>query len=196
MVFSLYLIVTTILFSFQIILCDINYLTGIEGKFPKVKKLPNDNLFIVINTGIYIYNYNYSYNRPIYEFKNNEIIRYIDFEMTTISEFEINDKYFILCLTKGLYLYIYENNEDKFYNNITLQFNIIGYYYNLIPYKYENSTLQYIINFINLDSNYNYNINFFLCEINFTNAIPNNFIKKKNHIQKKNIMKKKKIIIQ
>ena len=141
----------------------------IYGKFPKVKKLPSGDYFIIFDKGINIYNKNFSLNKTLYNFTGDEIIQEADFEKTIISDFKTEkNNYYILCLINGKYLYII----DKYYNigQIIISFINQGEYYNLIPYKYNETSLQYIICFIfKNDDNYNLYFSFFKINLSFQN---------------------------
>ena len=152
---SLFLVLS---FNFTICLFDLKIIK--EGKYSQVKLLPSGNYFIILSKGIYIYNPDFTLNKTIHNFTNNETI--CNNEKINISEYKIDDKLFISCLTKQKFLYIFEANTLEFYNR-TLLINICSYScynLNIITYKYKNN--------INL-FNYYYEINFLFYEINLSN---------------------------
>ena len=167
----------------------------IEGMYPKTILLPFGNYFIVSNKGINVYNPNFTLNNSLYNFTGEEeIINDDNFDhskQTVISKYYYNNNLYIFCLVNGLFLYIFENN------NYSLQkYNISdidnGLYYNLIPYSYNETTIEYIISFISLESSYK--INFFKYRISIlNNGFKNEFISNNNFVDI--INKKKKNLI-
>ena len=108
-----------------------------------------------------VYNNNFSFIIFSYVFNHEEIIDKYNHEKTVISKYLYNDNFYILSLTKGSYLYIYERN-----NNTLKKANIDninnGLFYNLFIYKFENKNLEFIISYINSDEiNKLYQILFF-----------------------------------
>ena len=141
----------------------------INEKFAKVLNISHNEYFIILNNGIYIYDNNFQEKSKIFEFKGEQIVEdEKDNEKTAISDLKENINYYILCLVKN-YLYLYDNNTK----NVT-QFNlnekINGYYYNLIPYKLVNNTLEFIIAYISISS---YRLNIFHYAFNFSSEIYN-----------------------
>ena len=109
----------------------------------------------------------------IYNFTDYETIVDNDYSISELNVDKKYDKYFISVLNKGTYLFIFEANSKKLYNNINLNLIFEGTYYwgkyNLISYKYENSTIKYIIYFIKDvydSSGFKYIINFFHFTVN------------------------------
>ena len=169
-------------FNFTICLFELKIIEN----YLQVKLLPSGNYFIILSKGIYIYNPDFTLNKTIHNFTNDEIID--DYEKILISEYKIEDKLFISCLTHQKFLFIFEANKLQFYNR-TLLINKFSYscyscYYgyscyccynlNLITYKYiKNDTLDYIIYFIYGRKEdilgYDYEINFLFYEINLSN---------------------------
>ena len=127
------------------ILIDRNKLEYIEANFPQSILLPKGNIFVLSNERINVYSSNFSKILFTYNFDENEKIKnYTEFLKTSISNYSADDNFYVLCLTKGLFLYLYDNN-----NNTIKKENISniddGVFYNLIPYKYYNNSLEYII---------------------------------------------------
>ena len=140
------------IFIFNLISCSIDSHSIIEGYCLKAVLLPSEKYFIILDKGIYIYNNDFSVNKILYNFTSDEKVS--DSKYIQIEEMKINNNNFITVLSKGKYLYIFEAENNKFYN-LFLQIGVYSSYF--IPYKYYNSTLEYIIYYIN-----EYQINFFL----------------------------------
>ena len=107
------------------------------GEFIDIKRLSiSDNYFIVLDTGLYLYNFNNSDFAVIY----------------------------IFCLVnENLFLF-----NEYTYNVLNYKINKIipyqGYYYNIMPYKFECNNISFIISFNNDTDNllfyfYNFNLN-------------------------------------
>ena len=145
----------------------------IEGKFPRARLLSSGKYFIILDKGIYLFNNNFSLNKTIYNFTDDEIIEYDYFE-AVIYEFENNHSNYLICINSGFYLYIYETNNNQFYNSFIDNVDSTLYSYDLIPYKFNDSTLQYIIIFIGnqIDNMNILLINFYLNEINISDTHP------------------------
>ena len=137
--------------SFNLTFCNFDLKIINEGDFPKAKLLPSGKYFIISDEGIYIYNQDFTINETILIFKGN------DYKNTIISEYKIEGKFFISCLIKNNFLYIYEANTNKSYDIISLaiefDYNEI-YNINLIPYNYQNNILEYIIYFTTRNSEF------------------------------------------
>ena len=185
-----------LLFLFNTNQCRIYGSTINGGDLKDIILLPSKDYFVLLYTGIYIYNSNLTLKKKIYKFSDKEISCIYYYNCYKISEFKINEKYFISVFTQGSILYIYEVNNQIFYNNITLNFKIENntyndfyyyyYYYDnnyyrysnckdfsydLIPYKFDDPKIEYIIYFITKkDLNFGplYQINFFLFDINLS----------------------------
>ena len=159
----------------------------ISGKYPKAKILSSGNYFIIYDKGINIYNKNFSLNKSLYNFTAEEIIENNDYEKTVISDFKSINNYYILCLIKGNFLFIFEDNTYKLKKIILGLLDNETKYYNLIPYKYNESSFQYIISFIFKENNilkYNflyYNVDKYL---DFE-ALKNTLITKKTYNKKR-----------
>ena len=129
------------------------------GRFPKAKKL-SSGYFIIFDKGINIYDFHFSLQKCLYNFSDNEIIEENDYEKIAISDFKTNNNYYILCLIKDIFLYIYDDLNSRI-DKIILNLGHKGKYYNLNPYKYNETSLQYIISFI-YDGNNDFYYFFFL----------------------------------
>ena len=160
-----------ILFYLIIKSCIFNFISGKlysktinEENVKDIILLPSRDYFVLFDKGIYIYNINFTLKETIYNFTNSEKI-----VTHSTSELKVKDKYFISIFNyKSKFLYIYEVYNKIFYNNIHINLiidgNINGDKYNIISYKYENSTIEYIIYFIThktISSSYFYIINYF-----------------------------------
>ena len=147
----------------------------IYGKFPNAKKLPSGHYFILFDKGINIYDSNFSLNKSLCNFSGNEIIGENDYEKTVISYYKTNNNnYYILCFIKGTFLYIFNNSNCEL-AQITIQLNCTGKYYYIIPYKYNETSLEYIISFI-----YEYYDFYFFYFSHFQINLP--FITNNNHL--------------
>ena len=114
-------------------------------KYPKVKQLPNNEYFVILNDGMYIYNNNFSNKILLQEFKPE--ISYYYINKIVISELEDNNNIYIFSIIENdLYLLNYSIINQTC---IKLNSDLNGYnyynYYNLIPFKTTNNTLDYII---------------------------------------------------
>ena len=126
-----------IILSLKIVLSDL---------FVDIKKLNlYDSYFVVLNSGLYLYNFNtmdcsiiLEFNSTVYKSSDNKI---------NLTELYDDQNSFIFCLVNE-YLFIFneKNNETYSYkvDDITDIMNIGGYY-NLMPYKYENNNISFII---------------------------------------------------
>ena len=131
------------------ILISIGYIFSDE--FVDIKKLYlNNNYFVILDSGLYLYNFNtsdcsiiLSFDEGIYRPINNKI------NLT-----ELNDEYnsFIFCLVNE-YLFIFNEHTNKTISYILYDIKKINndfnynnnYYYNLMPYKFENNNMSFII---------------------------------------------------
>ena len=166
----------------------------IQGKYPKSILLPFGNFFIVSDKGINVYNPNFTLNISLYNFTGEEIIYntedFLQSKQTVISKYIHNNNLYIFCLIKGSFLFIFDNNNyslQKF--NISNIDNVL--YYNLIPYSYNDTTIEYIISYMNyISSEKLYQINFFKYRLtHLNNEFKNEFISYNNFVD---ILKKKK----
>ena len=126
-----------IILSLKLVLSDL---------FVDIKKLNlYDSYFVVLNSGLYLYNFNtmdcsiiLEFNSTVYKSSDNKI---------NLTELYDDQNSFIFCLVNE-YLFIFneKNNETYSYkiDDITDIMNIGGYY-NLMPYKYENNNISFII---------------------------------------------------
>ena len=190
--------ITTILVLF--ILNIRNFCCSIinENNFIDLILLPSGDYFVLLDIGIYIYDSNFINKEAIYNFTEQQKIK--DIYCYRISELKTNYSYFITVFTFDSNLFIYEVNDKKFYNNINLKFIIndnhhknndelkskeVEYHllhcdnesesFNIIPYNYENSTIEYIIYFMSCEYFKDkpfYQINFFLYDINLLDENP------------------------
>ena len=147
--------------------------TLMEGRrFPNVKVLPSGKYFILVDNGIYIYNSNFTLNKTITNFTNDECMNEEDYNKVNITEFvDDNNNFYIICLVKAQFLYIFESQREILYN---WEINIkdSGKYYNLIPLKMEYPNFHYIISYISQTSNYK--INLFHFRVNISQEDNNN----------------------
>ena len=92
----------------------------IRGKYPAAILLPSGNYFIVSDKGINVYNPNFSLNASLYNFTGIEVINnntnFDHYKQTLITEYSLEDNFFVFCLVKGLFLYVFENNMLLFLN--------------------------------------------------------------------------------
>ena len=126
-------------------------------KYPVCKKMRSGNIMIILNKGIYIYDNSQLRIQNVNYFQGNVTIdSNVDNEKTVISEYidDSNNDYYTLCLIKGKYLFIFKNESltNNYELNITNN-DILGYYYNLIPYKNKNNANQFLISFISKEIN-------------------------------------------
>ena len=145
-----------------------------DARFPNVKVLPSGKYFILVDNGVYIYYSNFSLYKKISNFSSSEIMNETDYNKTIITEFkDENNNFYIICLFKFKFLYIFESQREILYN---WEINIkdSGKYYNLIPLKMEYPNfLHYIISFISKPSSY-YRINLFQYKFNLSLEHQNN----------------------
>ena len=141
--------------TFLILLILTSFFIAIKSKseFIKLKKLPNDNYFIIKSDGLYKYNSDFSESNQIYSFTSaNQIKTSDDIINTLISEIKQDDITYIICLSKKN-IYIYNYNSNKTYGSpyylIGLDSNdkyiAKGVNYNLIPYNLKENILYFII---------------------------------------------------
>ena len=141
--------------TFLILLILTSFFIAIKSKseFIKLKKLPNDNYFIIKSDGLYKYNSDFSESNQIYSFTSaNQIKTSDDIINTLISEIKQDDITYIICLSKkNIYIYNYNSNEifDSPYYLKELDSNkkyiAKGVNYNLIPYNLKENILYFII---------------------------------------------------
>ena len=145
-----------------------------DARFPNVKVLPSGKYFILVDNGVYIYYSNFSLYKKISNFSSSENMNENDYNKTIITEFkDENNNFYIICLFKFKFLYIFESQREILYN---WEINIkdSGKYYNLIPLKMEYPNfLHYIISFISKPSSY-YRINLFQYKFNLSLEHQNN----------------------
>ena len=133
------------------------------GEFIDIKRLSiSDNYFIVLDTGLYLYDFNNADFAVIHEFKENEFKS--SNNMINITKLNYMNRAYIFCLiNENLFLF----NECAC-NVLNYKINEIipyqGYYYNIMPYKFECINISFIISFNNDTDNllfyfYNFNLN-------------------------------------
>ena len=133
------------------------------GEFIDIKRLSiSDNYFIVLDTGLYLYDFNNADFAVIHEFKENEFKS--SNNMINITELNNMNRAYIFCLVnENLFLF-----DEYTYNVLNYKINEIipyqGYYYNIMPYKFECNNISFIISFNNDTDNllfyfYNFNLN-------------------------------------
>jgi hypothetical protein len=144
-----------------------------EKRFPNVKILPSGKYFILVDNGIYIYNSNFSLNKSITNFSNDECLNEEDYNKAIITEFkdDNNNNFYIICLVKAQFLYIFESQKEILYKSI-INIDKTRNYYNLIPLKMEYPNFHYIISFIKGFSIHN--INLFHNSVNISKEDNNN----------------------
>ena len=153
-----------IAFIFNTITCY-NTLNISNTKYPITKVLNSGNFFVVLQNGIFIYNPDLTLNKTIYNFTAEEAINKTDFHKSSISEYIDNkNNRYILCLIKGLYVYIY-TNENDYINKFELNIDEKGLFYSLIPNIYNDHIMKVIICFLTENNSINY-INFLLYQFN------------------------------
>ena len=139
--------------TFFVLLIIISFFIAIKPEFIKLKKLPNDNYFIIKTDGLYKYNHDFSECNRIYSFTSaNQIKTSDDIINTLISEIKQDDITYIICLSKKR-IYIYNYNDNELYNspyylselNTNKDYKAEGVNYNLIPYNLNENILYFII---------------------------------------------------
>ena len=136
------------IYSSIVILIFLNlFIETKEIIFQKIKKISlTEESFVVLDTGLYIYNSNFSECSVIYSFNDSQKING-NYEFT-LEEFKNDEHNFIICLIKKyLYIYDYKMKAIFFYYLKELD-NNKAIYYDLLPYKFENNSLNFIISFI------------------------------------------------
>ena len=107
--------------------------------------MSSEEYLIILNDAIYIYNDENKNLTQIYKLIL-EVSTSLENEKTTVSDFKDDNNYFVLCLVQD-YLYFFNNNTKEIYS-FNLKEEINGKYYNLIPYKSQNNSLDLIISYI------------------------------------------------
>ena len=121
----------------------INFYYIFAGKFIDIKKLfLIEKYFVILDTGLYLYDSDLLNCASIYEFKdeykeaNNKII---------LKGFHYKSKAYIICLVNE-YVFIYNENTYTILNYKIEQINTFkDCYYDMMPYKIENSYLGFIV---------------------------------------------------
>ena len=124
-----------------------------EIRYPKSISLPKGQYFIIYNRGINTSNSDFSFNNSIYNFSNDEIIGDDDdsedfIKKTRIAKYIDDEVFYILCLIKGTYIFIFDYNNNYFYKNETMKITIEGCDFNIIPLKKENNYFNFIVTFL------------------------------------------------
>lgn len=136
LVFFLYLLISISESEIQFILKE-------GQKYPVFKELSLEEFLVILNDGIYIFNINLSNNTQIYKFNDNQTIESEEDRIKiAISEYKYDNDFFVFCLIRN-YLYLLDynkNNISVFYLNESLD----GKYYNLIPFKKDNDSIDYL----------------------------------------------------
>ena len=132
-------------------------------EFIDIKKLSlYDIYFVVLDTGLYLYDFNnedfakiHNFNNDEYKDNNNNI---------NITEIYNKNKAYIFCLVNE-YLFLFNEYTYKIWKyKINKIDHSTDYYYNIMPYKIENSNISFIIA-LNKDITnllfyfYNFNLN-------------------------------------
>lgn len=134
-----------------------------DAKFPNAKVLPSGKYFILVDNGIYIYNSNFSMYKTIVNFSNDEIMDEKEYAQTKITEFKDNNKFYIICLVKLRFLYIFESQEEYFCKReLNIDKKIQSY--NLIPLKIDYPNFHYVISY-----KYYNQVNFYHYRMNLSN---------------------------
>ena len=150
----------------------INFYYIFSGEFIDIKKLfLIEKYFVILDTGLYLYDSDLLNCASIYEFKdeykeaNNKII---------LKGFHYKSKAYIICLVNE-YVFIYNENTYTILNYKIEQINTFkDCYYDMMPYKVENSYLGFIV-VLNkdIDKLFFYYYNFSIKEgINAQKALP------------------------
>ena len=133
-----------IIFLFYIIL---SFKLVSAGEFIDLKKLNSyDAYFVVLDTGLYLYDINFfdcaiilNFNDTIFKNASNKV---------NLTEMK-NDEYsYIFCMVNE-YLFIFNecNNKTISYKVKDIEISQ-NYYYNLMPYKYENNNISFFISYL------------------------------------------------
>ena len=152
---------------------------NIEIEMPKTILLPSGDYFIISSNGIIVYSYDFRVNKTIYNFNENEK-EYYNNNKIVISQYSPNNEFYIFCLIKGESLLFFDYKNCSIKNiEITGISKKEEYYYNIIPYKLNNNSLEYIITYISFfnaaNSGY-YQINFFRFKISSLENIQDNIL--------------------
>ena len=116
--------------------------------FIDIKKLSlSDSYFVVLDSGLYLYNFNtldcsiiLSFNSTVYRSSNDKII---------LNELNGDYNSYILCLVNE-YLFIFNENNNKTISYQIKDFNLSpDKYYDLLPYKFQQNNISFIISYLN-----------------------------------------------
>ena len=133
-------------FILELLLLILSFNVVSEKEFIDIKKLSlSDSYFVVLDSGLYLYNFNSlncsiieRFNSSVYKLNNNN-------NRVILNELNYNDQHYILCIVNK-YLFIF--NEK---NNKTCSFlldiidNSYYHYYDLLPYRFDNNKISFII---------------------------------------------------
>ena len=118
-----------------------------SAEFIDIKKVTiyDSTYFVVLDTGLYLYNFNTFDCALIHKF-NNSVYKNNPNNKFNITELTDKYNYFIFCLVNE-YLFIFNAHNNK-----TFSYKINEYintfsngYYNLMPYKFENNNISFIL---------------------------------------------------
>ena len=148
----------------------------VHENYPKFRKLPSGEYFVILSGGIYIYNNNFSNYNQIFKFVSPYTINNDnENNKTVLVEIKNNTNLYILCLIKStFYLFDYKQKNIAFYYYFDSIPN--DAFYNLIPYKIIDTFIYFIIIYSKKESkrcgtsyNYFYSLNFFEYKIDVKN---------------------------
>ena len=116
------------------------------GELVNIKKLTlsDSSYFVILDTGLYLYNLTCLKLFIIHKFNNNEF-RESNNNRINLTELYDGYKAYIFCLVNE-YLFVFNEYTNDIYNykiNEIETFN--SYYYNIMPYKMENTNISFII---------------------------------------------------
>ena len=140
-------------YSFFILFIIAFSLYKTNSEFIKLKKLPDDNYFIIESLGLYNYNSKFCKISTIHSFPENfKIKTKEEIKNTIISEIKQEEKTYIISLSKkSIYIYNYIENKIYYSPYILNELSKNGDYmesgvsYKLIPYKLNSNILSFII---------------------------------------------------
>ena len=159
---SLYLFLIFIKNSFDSIIIE---------KFPKAIILPSGNIFMILESGFYIYNSKFSLNKTIYSFTSDEKIdNDEEYNKIAFSEIELDDNFYIFCLTKDKILFLFENNNYQ-YNKYILDLTSKGNYYSITPKEYNKTETKILISFASIEfisGSYHFNLNLYVYKLDLS----------------------------
>ena len=116
--------------------------------FIDIKKLSlSDSYLVVLDTGLYLYNFKnfdcsiiLNFNSSVYRNTTNKVI---------LNELNDENNLYILCLVNE-YLFIFNENNNKTISYQINDFNLSpDKYYDLLPYKFQQNNISFIISYLN-----------------------------------------------